>query len=189
MAPWLMDVDQIKVTNLNEWFWIIEKVRFMFFKIIFNPFFKGTNLLPPELDHFNRANFSEPIVSSDDEAVNNDKGKEKSTTTKKLQTVTTTTPSKKLPTTTTTPAKKTPTTSTAIKTATTPTIAPGAVRKSASNNLMFKKQQQQQQQQQQQSKNLPLSGISNISLKFFYITMSWSQFLVLLIILRFNSCS
>ena len=74
--------------------------------------------MPPELDHFNRANFSEPIVSSDDEAVNNDKGKEKSTTTKKLQTATSTTPSKKLPTTTTTPAKKTPTTSTAIKTAT-----------------------------------------------------------------------
>jgi hypothetical protein len=93
-------------------------------KVISNPsFFSGTNLLPPELDHFNRATVPPSVVSSDDEN-GSENGKEKS-------------------------RKPTPAASTTNTPAPTPTIAPGSVRKSAS-NLLTKKQQQQ-------SKHLPPS--------------------------------
>ena len=78
--------------------------------------------MPPELDHFNRASIPSNAASSDDEG-GSENGKEK--------------PRKAVSSSTTT----TPTAATSTPTPTTP-IAPGSVRKSAS-NLLTKKQQQQ----------------------------------------------
>jgi len=87
----------------------------------------GTSLLPPELDHFNRVNLPECSAALSSE----DETPSSENGKEKVAS-----------------AKKAFTT--------TPTIAPGAVRKSAS-NLMSKKQQQQ-------SKNLPPSGMPIIDL-------------------------